>query len=126
MTCVSIDSSTVDCQCPDTHFGDANTSGCTAKVDECAAGTHDCVIAAGQECVDLEDGFSCRCIMQYAPDYGYAQERFYTRLNSHAVGRDLLVPFSFCFFLNPSASGARDLRLRQCVAKTQHLDKILF
>ena len=28
-------------------------------------------------------------------------------------------------FINPSASGAQDLRLRQSVAKTQHLDKIL-
>ena len=27
---------------------------------------------------------------------------------------------------NPSASGAGDLRLRQSVAKTQHLNKIVF
>ena len=86
VTCVGVDETTFTCECPaDTHYGvaDAGGSGCIKKVDECADGSHTCDIAAGQDCADLDDGFTCDCIMQYAPDYGY------TKTGSHETG-DLL------------------------------------
>jgi len=71
--CVPVDSDNFNCVCPtDTHYGDANSGGtCTKKINECDLGTHTCDIPAGQDCVDLDDGFTCECIMPYAPDYGY-------------------------------------------------------
>ena len=67
-TCISTGPSEFDCVCPDTHVGDANAGGsCTLKVNECADGSHTCDTDGGQQCVDLDTGFTCQCIMNYAP-----------------------------------------------------------
>ena len=47
-------------------------------------------------------------------------------LNKKVVSKFLFVIFEENFLFNPSALGARDLRLRQSVAKTQHFNKISF